>query len=305
MTATPTVNNPLEVFNMLQFIAPEEMDKRNVHNMGEFFGIFGEVQKTDYLRANNEIVQRDTLTGFKTLPELRQLMHEYTDMRTAEDVGLKIPKADEQNILSPKTPLQAEVYDALRNEANTYLKMTPKERIEAGYEQGDYMKILSDMQKATISLKILANTGSEFAPRSLLTPDALEKHSITPKMQQCVENTLTTVKEGDKKLIFCEYKEAQEELKEYLIKAGVPAKEIMVVNADTAGKSEQRQKISVDYNSGKYKVVIGNRTMSEGMNFQVETAAIDHLDIPYTPSALTQRNGRGVRQGNKIGRAHV
>src|SRR5690606_27081630 len=60
----------------------------------------------------------------------------------------------------------------------------------------------------------------------------------------------------------------------------------------------KRQNIANAFNSGKLKVVVGNATMAEGLNMQKTTTDIHHLDVPWEPATLQQRNGRGLRQGN-------
>ncbi len=294
LTATPTVNNPLEAYNMLQYIAPEEYDRRNIFNMQDFFDTFGNVETLDIADISGEIKPRPALTGFKALPELRTIFMRYTDMRRAQDVGLKVPQPDPHFNTSNMTTLQKRVYNDLRERARELLAMTEEERKESG---DHIFSILSDMQKAAISIKLLMEEGSEHRPE--LTSKEVEEEGVSPKMKESVEDTLRIYKTGEKQLIFAEFKAIQKELKNELIKAGIPEKDILIINADTAGSSSNRQHMSEEYNSGKYKVVIGNSTMAEGMNFQVETSAVNHLTLPWTPAAIEQRNGRGVRQGNK------
>ncbi len=294
LTATPTVNNPLEAFNMLQYIAPEELDKRNLPTISEFFDMFGRVEPVNVMRANGQMEERMGLVGFQSLPELRQMFLEYTDMRRAKDVGLKVPEEAAEFKLSDFTPTQRRVYDELRQRADALFDAKAK-----GQDTEDHLfSIFSDMQKATVSLRLLQQTGSKLAP--VVTNAEVETEGMSPKMRQCVEHTIDFHKQGKKKIIFAEYKELQTELRDQLVKAGIPKEEIVIVNADTAKSARDRQRISDEYNKGKYTVVIGNKTMQEGMNFQRGTGAIDHLMLAWTPADLEQRNGRGVRQGNKV-----
>jgi hypothetical protein len=82
------------------------------------------------------------------------------------------------------------------------------------------------------------------------------------------------------------------------VKKGIPRERIAIINAQEAESSTKRQNISDDFNAGKLDVVIGNSTMSEGMNLQKRTTDIHHLDLPWEPASFQQRNGRGLRQGN-------
>jgi len=293
LTATPTPNNPLEAYNMLQYIAPEEFEKRDIRNMQGFYDMFAKVDTERKLKADNKYKEEQVLGGFKNLPELRQIMFEYTDMRKAEDVGLKVPDEKSEFKVSDMSQVQRRVYDDLHERAEEFFNMSKEEKAESG---DHIFSILSDMQKATVSLRLLKETGSGHAP--VLTDADIEADGLSPKVRQCIEDTVDVYKQGKKKLIFAEYKGLQQETRDALVKAGIPEDEIYVFNADSTGSSSKRQKVSEDYNNGKYKVVIGNSAMSEGMNFQVATAGIDHLMLAWTPDALVQRNGRGVRQGN-------
>jgi SNF2 family DNA or RNA helicase len=251
--------------------------------------MFGSIETRKLMNTANIMKEAEVLVGFKNLSELRQVFFEYTEMKSAEDVGLKIPAANEKHVLSVMTPLQKRVYAQLRERAKEFLALSGAERAESG---DHIFSIMSDMQKASISLSLLKKSGSVNVPT--ITDEELAAEPMSPKLQQCIENSVETHKAGERKLIFCEAKDVQQELMEQLVSAGVPKNKIVIVNADTAKTSDSRMKISQDYNAGKYSIVIGNKTMNEGMNFQVDTAAIDHLDIPYTPSDIVQRNGRSA-----------
>mgnify|MGYP002813226582 CR=1 FL=1 len=294
MSATPTPNNPLEVFNMFQYFAPDEMDKRQMYNIEQFLDMFGEITSIKTQKANGKIVDENVLSGFSNLPELRQSVFEYTDMRNAKDVGLKVPEEKARHIMSAMTPLQERVYKGLRNRADVWLKMNAAERKESG---DNILKIIGDMVKASVSLRLLKDT-TELGDIELSNEEITED-GYSPKVQQCVEHSVDFYKQGKKKIIFARYKALQHELKDALVKSGIPENDIYVFNADTTATSSARMKVSDDYNAGKYKIVIGNEAMSEGMNFQVGTGAVDNLMLAWTPDELTQRKGRGLRQGNK------
>ena len=296
LTATPTTNNPLEAYNMLQYIAPEEYEKRHIFNVKDFMDTFGDVQTVRITNTAGAMEETQGLVGFKNLPELRQMFMEYTDMRSAKDVGLKMPEGKKDYVFSDMTPLQKRVYNELRDRAANLLAGNGEED-EAADKKDHLFSILSDMQKATISLDLLRRTGSHFAP--VLTEEEVGKDGISPKMQGFVDRAVNRYRNGEKSLVFTEFKESQEELKQALLKAGIKESEMYVVNADTVASPAKRLAVSKAYNEGKYKIVIGNATMGEGMNFQIDTKAISHLMLPWTPAAIEQRNGRGLRQGNK------
>lgn len=88
-----------------------------------------------------------------------------------------------------------------------------------------------------------------------------------------------------------------DDIKKKLVKKGVPAHQIAFIHdADSEAK---RRKLFADVRSGKVRILIGNTPrMGEGMNVQKRLVALHHLDAPWKPSQLEQREGRIIRQGN-------
>lgn len=100
-------------------------------------------------------------------------------------------------------------------------------------------------------------------------------------------------------MVFSDFVASHEKIAAELVKRGIPRNQIAIINAQVANSSLKRQRIADDFNAGKIKVVIGNTaTMGEGINLQVGTTDIHHLDLPWEPASIQQRNGRGLRQGN-------
>ncbi|MDZ7660469.1 helicase-related protein [Fodinibius sp.] len=109
-------------------------------------------------------------------------------------------------------------------------------------------------------------------------------------------------------------------IKSELVKAGIPKEQIAIINGSIIGtqkngddysvsskddKEALKKEVQDDFNQGKYRVVIGNQSIAEGMNLQKWTTDMHHMDVPYTPSQIQQRNGRGLRQGNQYGEVTI
>lgn len=110
-------------------------------------------------------------------------------------------------------------------------------------------------------------------------------------------------------------------IKKELVSQGIPANEIAIINGNhigtvgTSGKDYSvkasddkevlKKEVQDDFNAGKYRIIIGNKSIAEGMNLQKWTTDIHHLDVPYTPSEIQQRNGRGLRQGNNYSEVDI
>jgi N12 class adenine-specific DNA methylase len=147
LTATPTTNNPLEAFNMLQHVAPEEFDKRGISNIDDFLEMFGKIEEVMVPGVDLEMTTKNGLTGFKNLKDLRSLFNKYTRMQSAKEVGLPIPEEAGRDVQVDMTPAQAEVYEGLRQRADDLLSG----KTDAGDDH--IFSVISDMDKAAIDLE--------------------------------------------------------------------------------------------------------------------------------------------------------
>ena len=277
LTATPTKNSPLEIYSMLSYVAPEEFERLGIRNSEDFLDRFCEFKSDNVLTTGQGIEQALVTSGFKNLDELRQIMAKYIMRRTAKDVGLKIPEPADEMHLVEMSQAQQRVYADLREQL-----------AEAGKKDatGDahIFSIMDKMAKAALDLELVdkeAHAGAE-----------------SPKYQACAEQVMQRSKDGGQ-VVFCEAVDSHEKIVDALVKAGMPRERIGVMNAQVASSSAARQNLSDKFNSGALDVIIGNKVMEEGINLQKRASDIHHLDTPWDPATLQQRNGRAVRQGNK------
>ncbi|MEY2875807.1 MAG: hypothetical protein RLZZ373_3178 [Pseudomonadota bacterium] len=133
--------------------------------------------------------------------------------------------------------------------------------------------------------------------------------SVPPKLAALVENVSQerAMPRGVggivKQLIFCDELGMHRKIVRLLAKrCGVPASKIAIITGQTNNRPEEIIDVQNGFNAhgpdNRYEVIVANEKAEVGINLQQGTQAIHHLTIGWTPDSLTQRNGRGVRQGN-------
>lgn len=292
LTATPTVNNPLEVFNMLMHVAPEEFDRMGIRTIDDFLEAFGDIREQNVFNLAGELVPKQLLMGFQSLNDLRNLFHHCVRLRTAQDVQLPLPQKVEEIHEITLTPAQQQAYAMLRARAKAMLDKS-KGRAAATTSEDDHIfSVLSDMDKVTIDL--------DYYNATTTRGDTVDSDGRSPKIEECIKTAVQSYHgKGGGQIIFCDAVQLHEKIRQGLIAAGIPAREIAIVNANTTPTASDRQRISNQFNLGTIRIVIGNTaTMGEGINLQRTCTDIHELDIPWTPAAIEQRLGRGIRQGN-------
>lgn len=125
-------------------------------------------------------------------------------------------------------------------------------------------------------------------------------HPVSPKYAKLIDNLKKHLDAGGKQIVFTEEKTQHKKIKRILVhNLPIEAKQVEIINAEDAAGAKL-DKISKAYNAGDVKIVIANKKAEVGVNLQKGTTAIHHLTLPWTPASINQRNGRGVRQGNKV-----
>lgn len=278
LTATPTKNSPLEIYSMLSHVAPEAFERIGIRNSEEFLDRFCTFVSDKVLTTSGTIEDALVTDGFKNLDELREIMRRYIDRKTAADVGLVLPSRNDQMHLIDMSDKQQEVYAGLRQD----MIDSAKEKDATG--DSHVFSIMDKMGKAAMDLELL--------------DENVYAGEASPKYAESAKHIVAGAKDGGQ-VVFAESVKSHQKLLEALVKAGIPRDQIAIINASEAESSAKRQNIADAFNAGKLKVVIGNTaTMGEGINLQKATTDIHHLDLPWDPASMQQRNGRGLRQGN-------
>ncbi|MDR1389515.1 MAG: N-6 DNA methylase [Treponema sp.] len=303
LTATPLTNSPLEYYNMMRYVAPEELARMGVTTIDSFIREFANIEQGwlyDWGRGQAKMGK--ILTGFKNLSTLQNLFFTYTDLQNnPESAGIEKPLAENRPHIIPSDKTQTDVLKGISAELDRYRKMSAEDR--ALYFAGEnFLTFYSRMRTASLDLE-------------LYDPET-HKNWKNPKLDALARNAFEKYKEtGGGQVVFCDRVfssdgsfNIHEKIKAALVARGFNEKEICIVNGFTKGggaKSDgliekEVSKAIAGYNAGKYKALIGSTAcIGEGVNLQKNSSGVHHFDIPFRPSDFIQRNGRVDRQGNE------
>ena len=338
LSATPAKNSPLEFYNVLQYVDHDAFTKVGIHDPEEFVDRYLKIEPRDVLDANFDVVRKSAVVGFQRLDELRDVLDRYAEFRTAEEVGIRLPLPRVQRVDVAMDDHQEAKYDAIVRAMTERLeKLLKGEATNSAAILGDMVRLAlialhgdldegydwdtaleGGLARRKVSLSALekwidrgwavlgTNAEKETADiqRDLPRPDPR-----APKFQAVAERI--AAQPGCGHIVFCEPVACHRWLVEVLVDNGIPRERIAVMNAaatDTAARITIADGFNGDPEAGDdpiYDVVIANSVAYEGVDLQTRTCAIHHLDLPWTPADLEQRNGRAYRQGNTLGTIEI
>jgi hypothetical protein len=292
LSATPAKNSPLEFYNLIQFVDHEAWSRAGIRDPEQFIDRYLRIELKSVIDTKMDVVEKSAVTGFQNLHELRDTIFRYGEFKTADDVGLKLPEPQVKMVEVDMNAAQDAKYDHYVSKI--------EEALESD-DPSDKAQILGLM--ARMALVAIHSELDEGYNWKTADSSGVDPHS--PKLDAMAERVAANRTCGH--IVFVDNVAAHRWAKAVLIESGIDPDRIAVLNATTAKASADRQRIARDFNGvpeegivPKYDVVIANAIAYEGIDLQTRTCAIHHLDLPWEPATLQQRNGRGVRQGNTL-----
>lgn len=296
-TGTPISNSMAEMYTMQSYLQPSTLKELGIDFFDGWAADFGETITSMELAPSGKGYQaRTRFAKFTNLPELLTLYRSFSDVQTADMVKLNVPEA-ERHVINLKP-------------SDTVIKLA--EKIAERAERIHTDKIdpsIDNMLKVTSDGKKLALDPRCFVPESADENDS----KLNEATQRIFEIWQSTAQQKGTQIVFCdlstpkvrfeEYKyglrfDAYNDIKFKLVQKGIPADEIAFIH--DAKNDEQKQALFDKVNSGMVRVLIGStEKCGAGTNVQKRLIALHHLDTPYRPSDMEQREGRIIRQGNE------
>jgi len=302
LSGTTISNSLTELYLLFKYLRPLELKRQNINCFDAWAAIFAK-KTTDFeFSVTNNIVQKERFRYFIKVPELATFYNEITDYRTAEDVGVDRPVKNEILHNIPPTPEQEEFIRKLMKFAETgdatILGRPPLSETE---EKAKMLIATDYARKMALDMRLISSCYSDH-PNNKANHCANEIAKYYHKFDeqkgtQFVFSDLGTFQPGTWNI----YSEIKHKLVE---EHSIPENEIRFIQECKTEKA--RKKVIQDMNEGKVRVLFGSTSMlGTGVNAQQRAVAIHHLDTPWRPSDLSQRDGRAVRKGNEIAKLYA
>ena len=297
LSGTVVVNALTELYVMFKYLRPRELKRQQVSCFDAWAAIFTKKAADYELNVTGTIKRKERFRTYIKVPELAMFLREITDYRTADMINLDVPDKNVRFLSHAPTIQQEEMIGRLVAFAHS----GQWEDLGLDIPQPDNLdkaKMLvatNVARKMSLDMRLL---GDKF------TDDPNNKASICARTiydyyvssnanrgTQFVFSDLATYKPNEWNIY--------SDIKDKLVAMGIPADETQFIQY--AKTERARKKLFADMNSGRVRVLFGSTSMlGTGVNAQERAVAVHHLEIPWRPADMEQRNGRAVRKGNTV-----
>src|SRR5208337_4118929 len=278
---------------MQRFLDPEGLKSRGLEHFDAWAATFGEVIDTMEISPDGAGLRpRSRFARFTNLPELQQMFRAFSDVQTAEMLNLPRPRLQGGKPIVVACPMSDEQY-ALQQELVERYDRLRSQKVDPRIDNA--LNITTDGRKLATDARMLSATAPDF-PES--------------KVNRLVENVVSTWERSaptrGTQMIFADMGvnptqwgySPYNDIINKLIAAGVPAEQIACIG--DAESDAKKQALFEKVRQGSVRVLIGStQKMGTGTNVQKRLVALHHLDAPWKPAEVEQRDGRILRQGNQ------
>jgi hypothetical protein len=303
-TATPVANSMAELWVMQSYLHPDLLESVGLRPFDAWAATFGRTHIALELAPDGASHRMQTrFARFQNVPELLTLYRQVADVRTSEDLDLPVPGIaggqPEIVVVAPSDQLVDYVTDlAERAEAIRNRAVDPAE--------DNMLKVTGDGRRAALDLRLVGgDPPAEGGKLATAAQRIAAVHHATRDLRYEDEHGQLTLRPGALQLVFCDVStpasggwNAYDELRSLLVRRGVEPESIRYMQQ--AQTDAAKAALFAACRDGSVAVLIGStETMGIGTNVQARAVAMHHLDAPWRPADIEQRDGRILRQGNQ------
>ena len=288
-TGTPISNSMVELYTMMRYLQYDTLQNLGLGYFDNWAATFGEtVTATELAPEGTGFRTKTRFAHFFNLPELMSIWKEAADIQTADMLKLPVPEAEYVNVVTKPSQIQKEGVKALGDRAENV-----RNRL-VDPAKDNLLKITSDGRTLALDQRLM----------NPLLPD-----DPGSKVNACVKNILDVWRASrpsrGTQLAFCDLStphydgsfNVYDDIKNKLTAQGVPAEEIAYIH--DAKTEVQKAELFAKVRKGQVRILLGSTAkMGAGTNVQNRLIAEHHLDCPWKPRDIEQREGRILRQGN-------
>lgn len=287
-TGTPLSNSMAEMDVWMRYLQLEMLKEQGLSHFDSFCSCFCEISTAIEISATGKPKSKTRLREFVNMPELMAMWCQVTDIQTSPLAEVLTPIPHYHVMSCQPSKEQIAYMDKLCDRADAVARKQVRPEVD------NMLKITGDGAKACMHIKLISPHASEWLDNKLLA---------------CAWNvwniwTISAICKGTQ-AIFCDRNTPKKDrwncycyIRDTLILLGVPAHEIAFIHDyDT---DVRKTKLFEAINEGKIRIVFGSTSkLGTGVNMQTKMIALHHIDCPWRPADLEQREGRGIRQGNE------
>ncbi len=289
-TGTPISNSMVELYTIQRYLQMSALEEQGLQHFDSWAANYGETVTAIELSPEGTGYRAKTrFAKFYNLPELMSVFKNVADIQTADMLKLPVPEAHYHNIALKPSEYQKEIVASLAERAE---KVRNRE-----------------VDSSVDNMLLITNDGRKLALDQRLVNPMLPSDPNS-KAAKCAENVFEiwqrTADQHSTQMIFCDLSTPKgdgsfsvyDDIRDKLLELGIPENEIAYIH--NAKSEAQKKDLFAKVRAGQVRVLLGStQRMGAGTNCQQKLIALHHLDCPWRPSDLQQREGRIIRQGNE------
>ncbi|MFC3726197.1 helicase-related protein [Neoaquamicrobium sediminum] len=310
-SGTPITNTLGEMFTVQRLMDHAALATRGLHEFDAWASTFGDASTELELQPSGKYKPVTRFAQFVNVSELITMFRSFADVVQPADLRtyVKVPEVmgGKRQIITAEPTPAFKAYQRLLDQ-----RIKAIEEREGPPQPGDdiLLSVITDGRHAAIDLRLVmqAMDNEEGNKLNALVKNTFRIWRETAETEYARKDGKPFDKPGAGQLIFSDLGTINVEtsrgfsayrwIRDELVRLGVPPSEIAYMQ--DFKKSEAKQRLFNDFNAGKVRILIGSsETMGTGVNLQARLKALHHLDVPWLPSQIEQREGRIVRQGNQ------
>jgi N12 class adenine-specific DNA methylase/SAM-dependent methyltransferase len=305
-TATPIANSVAEAYTMQRFLRPDLLDEAGLTDFDTWAATFGEVTSDLELAPDGtRFRMKSRFAKFRNVPELLRIWHVSADIKTGEDLQLPTPELRNGRAETVVVPANGQLREFMRELSDRADKVQSR---AVPPEEDNMLKVATHGRMAALDLRLLGREPGEDAKLVAAANRIAATHHAHADASYGDSDVL-----GALQLVFSDLGtptarsrsgtglaagwNVYDELKAMLIDRGVPTERIRFVH--DARNDKEKGELFAACRNGRVSVLLGStEKMGVGTNVQARAVALHHLDCPWRPADIAQREGRILRQGN-------